>query len=156
MMCRISHRMRCGLLAVLIVSAACASSGGLFSAGPRPSELAGIWIDKVKTTPTDTLAWVLDPDGADRTLEVRYKRDEAGVLSREEVKRSYGVWYIEGRMQDTASRALCIKPHARFGATCYPFRLDTLATSPFRRRLTVRGYRGNHSVSDRVLVERVP
>lgn len=148
-------RARCAVLATLSFAAAC-SSGGLFSAGPRPPELAGVWIDVAKTTPTDTLAWLLESSGADRTLQVRYTRDAAGVLSRDEQQRSYGVWYMEGHLQDTLSRALCFKPHARSGATCYPFRLDTLATASTRRRLTVIGYRGNRSITDRVLVERVP
>ena len=151
----IVQRTRCALLATLSVAAAC-SSGGLFSAGPRPPELAGVWIDVAKTTPTDTLAWLLESSGADRTLQVRYTRDAAGALSREEQRRSYGVWYMDGRLQDSVGRALCFKPHARSGSTCYPFRLDTLSTSPVRRRLTVLGYRGNHSIADRVLVERVP
>ena len=149
-------RTGCAVLAALGVATACSSTGGLFPEGPRPPELAGIWIDVVKTTPTDTLAWLLESDGADRTLEVRYERDESGVMSRQEHKRSYGFWYMDGRLQDTSSRAVCFKPHPRAGPTCYRFRVDTLATSPPRRRLTVLGYRGNHSTADRVLVERLP
>lgn len=72
----------------------------------------------------------------------------------EQLKRSYGVWYTPGQLQESSGQALCFRPHARSGPTCYAFRLDTVATSPVRRRLTVFGYRGNHSIADRVLVER--
>ena len=115
-----------------------------------------MWIDVAKTTPTDTLAWLLEPNGADRTLQVRQLRDDAGEVRREELRRSYGAWYMSGELRDTTGRALCFKPHARFGPTCFGFRLDTLTAAPVRRRLTIIGYRGNHSTADRVLIERLP
>lgn len=69
---------------------------------------------------------------------------------------SYGTWYVSGSRPDAEGRQLCFKPRARFAATCYRFRLDTLTTATVRRRLTVLDYRGRHRTADRVLLERVP
>lgn len=136
--------------------ATCATSGGLFSSGPRPPEVAGIWIDSIKTTATDTLAWVLAPAGDDGTLHVSVRPDADGSLRSHSEEVSYGTWYASGTSPDAEGRQLCFKPRARFAATCYHFRLDTITTAKVRRRLTVLGYRGRHRTSDRVLLERTP
>lgn len=55
-----AHGVRAALLGIsLLIVTSCASSGGLFSVGPKPHELMGIWIDSAKATPTDTIAWIL-------------------------------------------------------------------------------------------------
>ena len=143
------------LLVFASTVAACATNLELFHAGPRPSELAGTWIDVEKTTPSDTSAWLLAPDGADRTMHLKVST-AAGVpphVARSE--RLYGAWYLQGSLRDTTGRALCFKRRPRDGASCFAFRLDTLAGPPSRRRLTVLGYQGAHHVSARVLVERI-
>jgi hypothetical protein len=46
-------------VAVAVAAAGCASA---------QVELAGVWIDYVKTTTSDSSMWVLTPSGTDRTL----------------------------------------------------------------------------------------
>ena len=71
-----SHPLSAALLGLLLAGVtSCASSGGLFSVGPKPHELVGVWIDSAKATPTDTIAWILGADGDDRTLHVHVSRD---------------------------------------------------------------------------------
>lgn len=143
-----------GFWAVSIL--ACATGGGLFSPGPRPPELAAIWIDLAKTSYGDTVAWVLAPNGDDRTLHTLVKRDEKGSLTTVRREAHYGFWYTSGKLTDTAKRAICFKKRARDGATCLRFRMDTLAAQPLRRRLTVLLYSGRHHTADRLFVDRSP
>ena len=145
------------ILVVLALSlVGCASNSLWFHGGARPPELVGTWIDVEKTTAADTLAWVLGVGGDDRTLHLRVLRDTAGDVRVKGDSRRYGYWYLSGALGDTARRALCFKERPRDGATCRAFRLDTISGMPPRRRLTVLGYPGEHHVSARVLVERVP
>jgi hypothetical protein len=148
--------MRCAALALPLLLAGCASSSRWFHAGPRPSELTGIWIDVEKTTAADTSAWLLGPGGDDLTLHFRVRAGSAGESTIERTQKRYGSWYVMGAVGDTAGRALCFQRRPRDGASCRSFRLDTLAGAPRRRRLTVTGYPGQHHTSERVLVERLP
>lgn len=122
--------------------------------------LAGVWMDSVKRSPTDTVAWRLDPNGADWTLEIHVVSDSVrGVRSEQRAKR-YGYWYLDGAVSDTAGRMICFKKRPRDGGTCYPFRLDTLPATGTegqpRRRLIVDGYAGEQHQRTRVLFERLP
>jgi hypothetical protein len=132
------------VIALVLMSAGCASNSLLFHSGPRPAELTGVWIDVEKSSPVDTSAWLLAPNGDDKTLHF------VGTKTSE---KRYASWYMAGTLSDTAGRALCFQKRPRDGATCRAFRLDTLAG---RRRLTVLGYPGAHHVSERVLIERLP
>jgi hypothetical protein len=139
----------------LLLTAACASgSGSWFSFGPRPPEIAGVWIDVALTSPSDTVAWILAPNGADRTRHTSVTRDGRGALSVAVRETSNGFWYLSGRLEDTTNRAICYKRRARDGGTCLRFRMDTLPTPLFIRRLTVLGYRGERLKEERVFVER--
>ena len=149
--------LRIGALGVAaMIATACASSGGLFSVGPKPRELVGVWIDSAKTTAFDTLAWVLASNGDDGTLHVTVMRDPQGTLVAQSEEKRYGFWYLEGDLHDTSGRAFCVKPRARDGGTCTRFRMDTLNTRPVRRRLVMINYHGAHHTADRVLLERLP
>lgn len=122
--------------------------------------LAGVWVDSVKRSPTDTVAWRLDPNGADWTLEIHVVSDSVrGARSEQQAKR-YGYWYLDGTASDPAGRMICFKKRPRDGGTCYPFRLDTLpatgAEGLQRRRLMVDGYVGEKHQRTRVLFERLP
>jgi len=138
----------------LVLTAACASgSGSWFSFGPRPPEIAGVWIDVALTSSADTVAWILAPNGADRTRHTSVTRDGRGAPSVVVRETSNGFWYLEGRLKDTNTRAICYKRRARDGATCLHFRMDTVATPRFLRRLTVFGYRGERLKEERVFVD---
>src|SRR5476649_971444 len=86
--------------------AGCATNSLLFHSGPRPAELAGIWIDVEKTTAADTSAWVLAPGGDDLTLHLKVRAGGAGPSSVERGEKRYASWYLAGAMSDTAGRAL--------------------------------------------------
>ena len=147
-------RARC-VLAVLTVCGGC-RTGTLFTLGPRPAELAGEWIDSVKSTPTDSSIWQLTPSGDDRTLRLRLVQTSEGRRF-DSKSTDYGSWYLSGQLADTAGRALCVVRRPRDGATCMQFRLDTvMRDNRPRRRLMILEYRGNRTTADRVLVERIP
>jgi hypothetical protein len=127
---------------------ACASSHGMrLGAINRPPQLAGEWIDVRHTTPGDTSLWVLRVDGYDGA---------AHVVGTSRSERRYGSWYFDGDLRAGSDRAICFaKRLGRDGATCLPFDLDTImADGASHRRLTVRGYRGQHFTGDRQLIER--
>lgn len=152
-----THGVRAALLGIsLLIMTSCASSGGLFSVGPKPHELVGVRVDSAKATPTDTIAWILGADGDDRTLHIHVSRDAKGAPSVQTDDKRYGHWYSSGDIGDTASLQLCVKRRAREGGTCTHVRLDTTTTFPTRRRLTLHGYRTLHGVNDRILLERLP
>jgi hypothetical protein len=137
-----------------VLTAACASgSGNWFSLGPRPPEIAGVWIDVALTSSSDTVAWILAPNGVDRTVHTSVSRDSRGVMSVAVHETSNGFWYLSGRLEDTINRAICYKRRARDGATCLRFRMDTVANTRFLRRLTVLGYKGEPLKEERVFVE---
>ncbi|MDB4917900.1 MAG: hypothetical protein JWM95_5544 [Gemmatimonadetes bacterium] len=131
-----------GAAMLALTMAACSSA--LFSSGPRPSALAGEWIDLRKTTSTDSSLWILAPNGDDESRRVSVGSDGNRHVS----TRHYGFWYLSGSLVDS-SRRICFKKSPRFGGTCVPFELDS---AQGRRRLTVHGYQGAHSTSDRVLI----
>jgi hypothetical protein len=118
----------------------------------HPDALVGQWIDLRHTSPTDTMVWVLAPNGDDATLEIRI--DPAG--QRVEKLRHYGRWRVDGEMSDPVGRRLCfVHRPGRQGGSCIAFRLDTLTTeSGTRRHLVLENYRGEHHTQDRELVER--
>lgn len=161
------HRTRAGGLAASLaaglLAAGCASAGGgWFQLGPHPAALAGVWVDSSSATPTDTVAWVLAANGQDRTLVVHVLPSKGGganttpaPVTRRETR--YGFWYLKGALGDTARQALCFQRRVRDGASCAPFRLDTVpagAGTATRRRLRVLGFGGAHRTGGRVLVER--
>ena len=122
--------------------------------------LAGVWVDSVKRSPADTVAWRLDPNGADWTLEIHVVSDSGRGVRIEQRAKRYGYWYLDGAVSDTAGRMICFKKRPRDGGTCYPFRLDTLPATgnevQLRRRLIVDGYAGEQHQRTRVLFERLP
>jgi hypothetical protein len=142
------------LAAAAIASSSCASmhlgSGGM----SRPPELVGEWIDLRHATPADTSLWVLRADGYDGTAHLRASPGPDGS-SRTETR--YGGWYFRGKLADPADREICFSRRvARFGATCLKFDLDTLRDAAGeRRRLTIRGYAGQHTTGTRQLIERL-
>lgn len=135
----------------------CASGIQFFSMGPRPQEIAGVWIDSSHVTPQDTLAWVLSSDGQDRTLHITVA-DSAGLVTTRQRQVRHGSWFLSGALGDTARRAICFKQRPRDGGTCVRFHIDTLTGggAPPRRRLVISGYPGQHQTRDRVLLERLP
>jgi hypothetical protein len=120
--------------------------------------MSAVWVDVDGATPTDTVGWRLEPNGADWTLAIHVLTDNTmrGRATQHETRRGY--WYLDGVLADTVGRALCFKQRPRDGATCYPFRLDTLPPTadgaPTRRRLFISGYRGQEQTRLRALVER--
>lgn len=122
--------------------------------------LAGVWVDSVKRSPTDTVAWRLDPNGADWTLEIHVVSDRVRGGRSEQLAKRYGYWYLDGAVSDPARRMICFKKRPRDGGTCYPFTLDTLPATGIaglrQRRLIVDGYAGEQHQRTRVLFERLP
>lgn len=141
------------MLMLLAVSTACAS-GGWYAIGPRPASLVGTWVDSTRSTPRDTVGWVLAASGEDRTLRVR--ADSAGTPVATLKTARYGLWYLIGTLGDTTSQALCVERNVRRGSSCFRFRLDTLrsgAAAMARRRLWIYGPAYRHQST---LLERDP
>jgi hypothetical protein len=148
-----------GGIVLTVLTAGCIPGIAWFRPGPHPSDIAGIWVDSSKATPTDTVAWVLAPNGDDRTLDVHVASDSAGRAVITRTEKRYGFWFLRGSLADSAGRAICFKDKPRDGASCVAFRLDTLSDprgGPARRRLLLPGYKGHHHTRDRVLFERLP
>jgi hypothetical protein len=152
------------LAGLMLFSTACTAVSKLAPRAMDTHSLAGVWVDSTKATPTDTVAWKLDPNGSDWTLEIRVLRDSLMRVTTEQHVTRYGYWYLRGALADTAGRALCIKVRPRDGATCYAFELDTVraargdapvADGAPRRRLVVLGYQGQQHKRTRVLIERL-
>ena len=160
-MSRVAHRRQahtacCGVLLATTL-AACGRSGW-FTAGPRPRDLVGVWVDSSLATSTDTIAWVLGENGIDRTLHITVSRDATGRASVDRRTTTYGLWYVSGDMRDAEKRTFCVKRRPRDGATCVSFRLDTVASTQIqgvRRRLFLLGYKGQVHQRDRILLERL-
>lgn len=149
-------RLAAGAMGALL--GACASGGPLPDAtagGVAPtSQVAGEWVDVRKTTASDSTIWVLAADGDDALLTVHKGADG----TRREERQHYGRW-SEGRVTDSSGasvRALCfVRRPGRDAPSCDAIVLDSLRVGgAMRRRLTVRGYVGQHHTTDRVLVER--
>ena len=144
-------------LVILTIATAmgCASAnGGLFSLGPRPAALAGVWIDSARTSATDSSLWLLEPQGDERSVRVSAGR---GGVSGSRVERSpERSWYLSGDLTDTTHRSLCLKRRPRDGATCMQFSLDTLRSGGgSRRRLIVFGSE-DRKAPGTVFLERLP
>jgi hypothetical protein len=122
----------------------------------HPLAMVGDWTDSLKATPTDTSVWRLGPSGQDESYHM--VRDDTSAHFRATPARRYGYWYLQGTLGDTTSQAICFTNRpGRSAATCIAFRLDsTTAGAPSRRRLVLRGYKGQHHTADRVLLERNP
>lgn len=144
-----------GLLLITGVLA-CASRGTLFSFGPRPAEIVGVWIDVAQTSKTDTIAWVLAADGDDQTMRL-VVHDSAGKHLAKVRETWNGWWYVTGKLSDSKHRAICCKRRPRDGATCLRFRLDTLSIlGAERRRLTILGYPNDDWPQPRIFVGHRP
>ena len=152
----IGQRMKLGVMLLgLVMAVGCAPGAPWFSPGPRPADLAGVWIDVSATTASDTVARVLAPNGDDRGLRLKVERGASGgvVVRRDEKK--YGFWYLQGALEDTARRAICYKKRARDGGTCVHFALDTTREGGIlRRRLTVRDFPGERAPGGYAFIER--
>jgi hypothetical protein len=122
----------------------------------RPTEIAREWVDVRKSTPSDTSLWVLRPDGYDGSAHIRAIADSSGQVRAQRTETRYGGWYMSGTLGDTASQAICFSSRpGRFGSTCNGFSLDTVQSANASVvRLTVRGYAGSHSTTNRVLISR--
>ena len=152
-------RWRVFLLTVLLCGAipGCHPTGVWFSFGPRPAELAGVWIDSANTPPSDTAAWLLAPDGDKRTLHIIVDRDNSGNSVIRQTESSPTRWYLSGALTDTAHPAICFKRRARDSGTCVAFRLDTVTSgADARRRLTILGNPGENRTHPQILIERHP
>ena len=139
---------------VCLFTACHGANGSPGAPAPLVSSPAGEWIDLHKTTPTDTMLWVLTPSGSDllRTIHL----DATGV--RHERQRRYGRWE-DRRVADASGArvpALCfVRRPGRDARSCDRYAIDTVRIDGVTvRRLTVRGYAGTHSTGDRVLLER--
>lgn len=150
-----SREVRAVTVLVMFVIAACHGANRIPGApAPLASSPAGEWVDLHKTTPTDTMVWVLSPSGNDLSLTVHL--DASGA--RHEKQRRYGRWE-DGRIADATGAlapALCfMRRPGRDARSCDRYVLDSVRVDGVTvRRLTVRGYAGAHSTGDRVLLER--
>jgi hypothetical protein len=139
---------------LLSILTACSSAAHVAFFGATPtSAAAGEWIDEKKSTPTDTMVWVLAADGDDALLTIHV--DGGG---RRASRKHYGRW-SEGRASDAnggSVPALCfVRRPGRDAPSCDRFTVDSVRTADgMRRRLTVRGYAGAHHSGDRELIER--
>ena len=151
-------------LSSLILFAAAACRGLSFPAGgmrDHPAALVGQWVDSTKSTAADTSLWLLDGTGNDGSQHIRRPFDERSGSTGPFVAttaRHFGYWFFRGTLQDTSDRALCFTNRpGRSAPTCRSFDFDSVMTpGGVRRRLVVRSYQGAHTISDRVLLERMP
>lgn len=145
--------------ALVLLIATAIGCRSLYAPSPKPAQLVGVWVDSASATATDTVAWVLAADGADRTLHLHVTVDSAGRSHVSRDERGYSSWYVDGTMGDTLQQSICVQNHAgRRESNCSRFILDTLPTSPggtVRRRLRIFGYCSRHHTGDRVLLERL-
>ena len=135
----LSKHMKCALLiAWLGALGGCTSSTWWLRPGPRPAELVGTWVDSARTTPTDSVGWVLADNGSDRrfVLAVRQKTGQQTEVTRHE--QSNGWWYLSGALTDTIGRTFCVW-RRHYLPSCFPFRLDSLteARGAGQRRLRI-------------------
>jgi hypothetical protein len=145
-----TNRLTRGIVALAFATVV--GCAGLFQLGPRPAQLAGVWLDSSTTTPTDTFSRVLDQGGDDRSFHVRVIRNASGRAVLDTQSTRNGRWWVSGDLSDTVGRRLCVTPRpGRNPGTCITFRLDTLvmASGNGYRRLTLwlpddEGRRGAH------------
>lgn len=148
--------------AVSIVGGACSSAmqvGG--AVRNHPDALVGTWVDVAKSTPNDTALWILRSTGDDLSQHVVRVRADAsdGAAYAMTGATHYGYWFAQGALADSAHRAICFtRRPGRSAPTCLAFELDSVRNDDgtLRRRLLVRGYRGEHHVSDRLFMAREP
>lgn len=148
---------RTSIALLLLVCAACHGTGGVNAApASMANSPAGEWIDLHKTSPTDTMVWVLTPSGSDQLLTIHL--DASGA--RQVRERLYGRWESRRLVDSTGASvpALCfVRRPGRDARSCDRYTLDSVRVDGISvRRLTVRGYAGAHSTGDRVLLERTP
>ncbi len=133
--------------------AGCAHPGPAGSARDdphHPAALSGEWIDLAHTTATDSMFWVLAPNGDDGSLEIRVTDTKVT-----EKRRHYGRWSLEGALGAADSRLCFVHRPGRQGASCVEFRLERVTVDGRSwRHLFLRRYQGQHSTRDRELVER--
>ncbi len=150
---------RAGASAIfIVVAAACAGRLPMPGHYDRPSQLVGEWIDVRHTTPGDTSLWVLRDNGYDGTAHIVAQSQTSGATTDARSEHRYGTWYFTGTLTDTSHRALCFaKRIGRDGPTCLTFFEDTtMVGGVAQRRLTIRGYQGQHYTGDRTLLEHRP
>jgi hypothetical protein len=152
---------RLALLAALLgasvlIATGCSGRIPFIAPFQRPAQLVGEWVDVRHTTPTDTALWVLRESGYDGSAHLLVTSDSAGITHVHRTEKRYGSWYFNGNLADTNRRAICFARRVgRDGATCLAFSEDSVQEgASSRRRLTIRGYQGQHTTSDRVLLER--
>ncbi len=131
------------------------STNGAPSTTATTSPAAGEWIDTHKSTPSDTMVWVLSPRGDDALLSVHLNADG----TRDERRKHYGRW-TASQVADSngiSVPALCfVRRPGRDAPSCDRYVVDSVRIDgAFVRRLTVRGYAGQHHTGDRVLLERL-
>ena len=131
------------------------SVGRAFGTMAATSPAAGEWIDMHKSTPSDTMVWLLSPNGDDALLSVHLSADG----TREEQRKHFGRW-TESRVTDGSGNsvpALCfVRRPGRDAPSCDRYTLDSARIDgALVRRLTVRGYAGEHHSGDRVLLVRL-
>jgi hypothetical protein len=140
------------LAALAVATVAGCTRLHLGSGNDHPRALVGLWVDSLKTSPTDTSIWLLTARGEDISLRIR----KPPVVPKARVEeRHYGGWRMAGHLTDQAKRAICFTHRpGRSGWTCLPFDLDSAASGTgFVRRLEVYGYKGRQSTSPRVFLE---
>lgn len=140
-------------LALLVASGGCATSSHFLGGqATQPVQLIGEWVDSLHTSAADTALWVLRADGQDLSVHLAPDSASRGA-GRIVSSRRHGVWYLQGSLADTASRALCFNSRpGRSAPSCVPFSLDSLSHPS---RLEVFGYQGEHRTAARVLFRRV-
>jgi hypothetical protein len=138
---------------LLALVSACTPAPGRTGVAAGP---AGEWIDLAKTTPTDTMIWVLAPGGSDGLLHVGIVQGPDGQLRRHEERRHYGRWSIGADPEGRPTLCFNRRP-GRQPPSCSAFRLDTIpGQDRTRRRLSITAYQGRHHLGERVLLEREP
>ena len=124
---------------------------------PSPAAaFVGVWIDSLRTSPLDTVTWMLARDGSKRVRYVSVRTDPAGGSRTSERIVSDGHWYLSGPAGDAAGRRFCFKRRPMDGATCIAFHLDTLrqnAPGATRRRLALSSFDGGVAPASQVLLE---
>ncbi len=127
---------------------------------PSPSAaLVAVWIDSIRTSPSDTVEWMLSRDGSKRMRFTSVRADSDGRSRTRERIVSDGHWYVSRPMGDPPRPRFCFKKRPMDGATCVAFRLDTLpgsAPGEARRRLVVSSFDGSVAPASQVLLERRP
>ena len=114
----------------------------------RPSPLVGEWIDVRHTSLGDTALWVLRDNGYDGS---------AHIVAATRSERHYGSWYFTGTLADSSHRALCFSKRLGRDGPRRAWRSRSTRQAvdgTERRRLTIRGYQGEHYTGDRTLLER--